>query len=42
MRHTDIRTTMRYGDAFTSDMAQAHGKIVNLALNGTGTARNRM
>ena len=21
MRHTDVRTTMRYGDAFTSDMA---------------------
>jgi len=42
MRHTDIRTTMRYGDAFNSDMAEAHGKIVGLALNGTGTARNRM
>ena len=38
MRHTDIRTTMRYGDAFTSDMAQAHGKVVGLALNGMGTA----
>ena len=34
MRHTDIRTTMRYGDAFTSDMAEAHGKVVGLALNG--------
>jgi integrase len=32
MRHTDVRTTMRYGDAFTSDMAEAHGKIVSLAL----------
>jgi integrase len=33
MRHTDVRTTMRYGDAFTSDMAQARGKLVGLALN---------
>jgi len=40
MRHADIRTTMNvYGDAVTSDMAEAHGKIVGLALNGTGTAR---
>jgi integrase len=40
MRHADIRTTMNiYGDAVTSDMATAHGKIVGLALNGTGTAR---
>jgi integrase len=38
MRHTDVRTTMRYGDAFTSDMAQAHGKVVGLALNGMGRA----
>jgi integrase len=34
MRHTDVRTTMRYGDAFTSDMAEAHGKVVGLALYG--------
>ena len=27
MRHTDVRTTMRYGDAFTSDMAEARGKV---------------
>jgi integrase len=40
MRHADIRTTMNiYGDAVTADMAEAHGKIVDLALNGTGTAR---
>jgi integrase len=40
MRHADIRTTMNiYGDAMTADMAEAHGKIVGLALNGTGTAR---
>jgi len=40
MRHADIRTTMNiYGDAVTADMAEAHGKIVGLALNGTGTAR---
>jgi integrase len=33
MRHTDIRTTMNvYGTAATSDMRQAHGKIVRLAL----------
>jgi len=25
---------MRYTDAFTSDMAEAHGKVVGLALNG--------
>jgi integrase len=40
MRHADIRTTVNiYGDAVTADMAEAHGKIVELALNGTGTAR---
>ena len=34
------RTTMNvYGDAVTADMAEAHGKIVGLALNGTGMAR---
>jgi integrase len=32
MRHADIRTTMNiYGDAVTSDLAQAHGKIVTCA-----------
>ena len=37
MRHADIRTTMNiYGDAVTLDMREAHGKIVGLALNGTG------
>jgi len=36
MRHADIRTTMNiYGDAVTSDMTEAHGKIVSLALNGS-------
>ena len=39
MRHTDVRTTMRYGDAFASDMAKAHGKVVGLALNGARTER---
>jgi integrase len=35
MRHADIRTTMNiYGTAVTADMAEAHGKIVGLALNG--------
>jgi len=42
MRHTDVRTTMRYGDAFTSDMAEAHGKVVDLALNGTGNSTEKM
>ena len=42
MRHTDVRTTMRYGDAFTSDMAEAHGKIVGLAMNGTGSGTETM
>ena len=40
MRHADIRTTMNiYGDAVTADMAESHDKIVNLAFNGTETAR---
>jgi hypothetical protein len=38
MRCADIRTTMNiYGDAVTADMAEAHGKIVRLALNGSQT-----
>ncbi|HEY3973470.1 MAG TPA: site-specific integrase [Candidatus Sulfotelmatobacter sp.] len=33
MRHADIRTTMNvYGDAASAEMAEAHGKIVRLAL----------
>ena len=41
--NSEVRTTMRYGDAFTSDMAEAHGKIVGLAMNGTGKRhRGRM
>jgi integrase len=33
MRHADIRTTMNiYGDAATSDMRNAHEKVVRLAL----------
>ncbi|HET7441116.1 MAG TPA: site-specific integrase [Terriglobales bacterium] len=39
MRHADVRTTMRYRDAFTSDMAEAHAKVVGLALNGAQTER---
>lgn len=40
MRHADIRTTMNvYGDAATADMAEAHGKIVGLALNGLQSDR---
>lgn len=43
MRHSDIRTTMNvYGDAVTPDMAEAHEKIVGLALNGLHTdCKNR-
>jgi integrase len=34
MRHTDIRTTMNvYGDVVTDEMAQAHSKVVGLALS---------
>jgi integrase len=33
MRHSDIRTTMNiYGDAAPADMREAHGKIVQLAM----------
>ena len=33
MRHSDIRTTMNvYGDAATAEMAEAHGRVVRLAL----------
>jgi len=33
MRHSDIRTTLNiYGDVVTNKMAEAHAKIVRLAL----------
>src|SRR5215470_16262896 len=33
MRHADIRTTMNvYGDVVTEEMAQAHSKVVRMAL----------
>src|SRR3984893_4763619 len=33
MRHADIRTTMNiYGDAASADLREAHGKIVQLAV----------
>lgn len=33
MRHSDIRTTMNvYGEAGSAEMAEAHGKVVRLAL----------
>ncbi len=33
MRHSDIRTTLNiYGDVVTDEMAQAHSKVVELAL----------
>ena len=38
MRHADIRTTMNvYGDAVTADMADAHGKVVRLAIPSNGS-----
>jgi integrase len=40
MRHADIRTTMNvYGDVVTNEMAQAHSKVVGLALNGSQADR---
>lgn len=33
MRHTDIRTTMSYGDVVTDEMQQANAKVAGLALN---------
>lgn len=39
MRHADPRTTMQYGDAYLDDMAEAHSKVVDLALNGAQTER---
>jgi len=40
MRHSDIRTTLNvYGDVITDEMAQAHTKVVGLALNGAQTER---
>ena len=39
-RHSDIRTTLNvYGDVITDEMAQAHTKVVGLALNGAQTER---
>jgi integrase len=38
MRHSDIRTTMNvYGDVVTDEMAQAHSKVVGLAMSSGGT-----
>ena len=40
MRHSDIRTTLNvYGDVIMDEMAQAHTKVVGLALNGAQTER---
>jgi isocitrate/isopropylmalate dehydrogenase len=37
MRHADIRTTINvYGDIVTDEMSVAVGKVMGLALNGTG------
>jgi integrase len=36
MRHADIRTTFNiYGDVVTNEMAQAHSKVVRLAIPTT-------
>jgi integrase len=33
MRHSDIHTTLNvYGDVVTDEMAQAHSKVVRLAI----------
>ena len=33
MRHADIRTTLNmYGDVVTNEMAQAHSKVVRMAM----------
>jgi len=36
MRHSDVRTTLNiYGDVVTDEMAEAHSKVVGLALRAT-------
>lgn len=42
MRHTDIRTTMKYGDVVTDEMEQAHKKVVGLAMNGSQSGLQRL
>ena len=38
MRHADVRTTMNtYGDAATSDMREAHSKVVGMAIPVNGS-----
>jgi integrase len=40
MRHSDIRTTLNvYGDVVTDEMAQAHEKVVRLALSDANGLR---
>ena len=34
MRHSDIRTTMEYGEVVTDEMLLANSKVAGLALNG--------
>ncbi|HWR36832.1 MAG TPA: tyrosine-type recombinase/integrase [Clostridia bacterium] len=41
MRHTDIRTTLKYGDVVTDEMEQAHRKVVGLAMNGSQSGLQR-
>jgi integrase len=41
MRHSDIRTTLNvYGDVVTDEMAQAHMKVVRLALSRTNGSQS--
>jgi hypothetical protein len=48
MRHSDIRTTMSYGDIVDGRMKEAHSKVASLVFRFSGTlalkkklARNR-
>ena len=40
MRHSDIRTTMRYGDVDADAMTAASGRVADLAFNGLRTDCN--
>jgi site-specific recombinase XerD len=41
MRHTDIRTTMKYGDVVTDEMATAGIKVSQLAFPSNGAQTER-
>jgi site-specific recombinase XerD len=42
MRHTDIRTTMNYGDVVTDEMSTAGLKVAELAFQSNGAQAERM